>query len=336
VNEYDVSAPENMEGIFDAIGKAAKSVGKAVGGAASAVDKVYVSATPRWLRQGVGIVTGGTQAKLAFDTASALAQGQRIDRAFMGAVQNQVDAWKGAAPFIQLGLQVVPGIGQGASAAIGAGLALAEGKPITEAAIAAAKSALPGGPIAQKAMDVGLRMVSAAAAGKPLDVAVLEAARAQLPGGKLAQMAFDAGLALAQGKKLQDAGLSAAAHLVPKNALAQGAFEMTKNMLRGGGAPGAPAARRAPGAPAARARRSPIVVRPTAMRSALAARRQPPAGDRAPLMLAPPEMPAPPASPAPLVEPRARSALPIALGALALAGIAGGAWWWTQTKRSRG
>ena len=67
----------------------------------------------------------------------------------------------------------VPGIGTGVAAALGAANALAAGRPITEAVLAAARGALPGGAIAQAAFDVALNL----AKGKNIAEAALAAAR---------------------------------------------------------------------------------------------------------------------------------------------------------------
>jgi hypothetical protein len=102
-------------------------------------------------------------------------------------------------PYVQSVLSFVPGVGTGISAALGAAQALADGRPIDEAIVAAAKSAVPGGPLAQMAFDSAWGL----AHGRPIDSAVLGAMRAQLP-GPVAQRAFDTGLALAAAKSAQE------------------------------------------------------------------------------------------------------------------------------------
>jgi hypothetical protein len=57
------------------------------------------------------------------------------------------------APLPETWLSFVPGVGTGISAA----LALANGKRIPEAVIAAAKEAIPGGPLVRQAMDIGMK-----------------------------------------------------------------------------------------------------------------------------------------------------------------------------------
>ena len=117
---------------------------------------------------------------------------------------------KTAAPFIQIGLSFIPGIGTVASAALGAGIALAEGRPITDALIAAAKGAFPGGPLVVDAIETGIRTLVNVAQGDRIDVALLDASRGTIESrfGKAAVAAFDTTVALAQGKKIQDAAIA--------------------------------------------------------------------------------------------------------------------------------
>ena len=63
---------------------------------------------------------------------------------------------------VQVGVSFIPGIGEGLSAVIGAGLALAEGKSITDALIAAALSALPGGPLVAMAASIATEAIAGA------------------------------------------------------------------------------------------------------------------------------------------------------------------------------
>lgn len=102
-------------------------------------------------------------------------------------------------PYVQSVLSFVPGVGTGISAALGAAQALADGRPIDEAVIAGARSAIPGGPMAQMAFDAAWGL----AHGRPIDTSVLGALRERLPAG-LAQRAFDTGLALAAARSAQD------------------------------------------------------------------------------------------------------------------------------------
>lgn len=113
--------------------------------------------------------------------------------------------------FAAVAVSFVPGVGTGVAAALGAAEALASGKRITEAVMAAARSAIPGGAVAHAAFDFAAGL----AEGKKLTQAALETARARLPGGRAAQAAFDAGLALARGKKIQDAAVAAAGRALP-------------------------------------------------------------------------------------------------------------------------
>ena len=61
----------------------------------------------------------------------------------------------------------------------------------------------------------------------------LSALQAQLPGGPAAQAAFDAGLALAQGKKLQDAAFAAAGRVLPPSRFAADALSFARAVASG-------------------------------------------------------------------------------------------------------
>jgi hypothetical protein len=122
----------------------------------------------------------------------------------------------------------VPGIGTGVGAALGAADALANGQPITQALVAGVRGAIPGGAIAQAAFDTSVQLIQ----GKRLDQALLTAARNRLPPGP-AQAAFDTGLAIAQGKKLQDAALQGAGALLPPSAYSADLQTFARRALAG-------------------------------------------------------------------------------------------------------
>jgi hypothetical protein len=299
---------DDVDGFFDFVGKAVESI-----------DKAYVHATPRWFRKAMGAAVG--PAKMAWDAADNIAHGQRLDRALLDAGKNQVDIFKTAAPFAQIGLSFIPGVGQGISAAIGAGLALANGKPITEALIAGVKGAIPGGPLVQQAVDLGMKAAVDVASGKRWDEVALNAVRSRLPGGEAGKIAFDTGLALAQGKKLQDVGLAAAGRFVPNNPLAQGAFEMTKRALAG---------KPLEGAGAAAVARMATTARPTApgpVRRAAAPHYSAP-HSRMALAIQPPRAGA-------LAHAQGHTAA-VLLGVAAAAAAGGGALWWWKHSQAEG
>lgn len=204
-----------FEGFFDDIGHAISGAAKAVSHAVSDVGKAVggVAKGIANVAKDVGEAVGkAALAPVTFvaDVGDAVVHGERIDRALMHAAEHQAKIFKDVAGFAQIGLSFIPGIGQGISAAIGAGLALAEGKPITDALLAGVKGALPGGPLAAAAFDAAARAAIGVAEGKRIDEIALSAVRNNLPGGDAAKIAFDTGLALAQGKKLQDVALQAA------------------------------------------------------------------------------------------------------------------------------
>lgn len=184
---YCVGAEQSVGGLFSSIAHAVKSVAHAVthnpiAKAASSVTKLALKpltlttklATKALSKIPVlGGALGAASNLLAgpINVAEALAAGGRIDRVAMNALKSAVKDIKTVAPYAQMVLSMVPGIGSGLSAAIGAGLALASGMSITDAVLAGVKGALPGGPIAAAAFDVA----SAVASGKPIAQVALNA-----------------------------------------------------------------------------------------------------------------------------------------------------------------
>ena len=167
--------------------------------------------------------------RLVFDAGLAVGRGQNIARAMRQAAQAGISDVRERLRFAEMVAPFVPGLGSGVAAALGAANALAAGRPITEALIAAARSALPGGAITQTGFDVAMNL----ARGKNLSEAALSAARARLPGGPAARAAFDAAVALGKGKRLQDAAFSAAGRALPASPYAADALSFARRVAAG-------------------------------------------------------------------------------------------------------
>lgn len=187
--------------VAKAAGSVTKIVAKGAGGLGDLAGKIPVIGTP--LHAALDMVNS------PFRLADALAHGARVDRAVLSHFKQQIASTRTLAPYAQTVVSMVPGIGSGVSGAIAAASALAQGRPISEAAMAAVKGALPGGPLASAGFDLARKVAS----GQNVAASALSAARDQLP--KEARAAFDVGLALTQGKKMQDALVSAVANLTP-------------------------------------------------------------------------------------------------------------------------
>lgn len=145
----------------------------------------------------------------------ALAQGGRIDKVALNSLKSALKDVKAVAPYAQLVLSAVPGVGTGLSGAIGAGLALASGQNISDALIAGVRGALPGGPLAAAAFDVA----HAAMQGKPITQIALNA----IPISPAQKSALVQGLALAQGlasgKKVSQVLIDQATSALPPDVL---------------------------------------------------------------------------------------------------------------------
>lgn len=217
---------------------AVRSVGKTVAGGVSSVGKQLdkVPVVGKGLHAVYNVATG------PIELTAHLASGERIDHAVIGSMKGQLAAAKGIAPYAATVVSMVPGVGTGVSAAIGAASALASGKPITEALISAARNALPGGPLAQSAFDVvhaaasgkkitdialsaiplppeqkealrqGIEVAKDVAAGKRIDKILLNRVNDNmkfLPDG--VRQAAQVGMALGQGKNIQNSMMAAGA-----------------------------------------------------------------------------------------------------------------------------
>lgn len=129
----------------------------------------------------------------------SIANGDSLIEAAKAAQKAGIKSAKESLQYAQMVAPFVPGIGSGAAAALAAGGALAQGKPITDIMIKAARAAVPGGELALTAFDVGVSL----AKGKSVTAVALQAARDQVPGGRNGKMAFDAAVALSRGQSLQ-------------------------------------------------------------------------------------------------------------------------------------
>jgi hypothetical protein len=242
------------------LGKLIHSAGKAIGGVAktigkgvSAIDKVVpvsmiVSANPIGMafRAGLGAAQAAAEGRNVFqgairniagdpwtrfvvDTGMATARGENIVKAAQKAAQAGIGDVRKSLQFAAMVAPFIPGIGTGVAAALGAANALASGQPITEALIAAARTALPGGAIAQVAFDTAMNL----AKGKNVGEALLNSTRSMLPGGPAAQAAFDAAVTLAKGKSIQDAAFAAAGRILPPSPYAADALSFVKKVASG-------------------------------------------------------------------------------------------------------
>ena len=236
------------------VSRAAKSVGRAASTVARVVPfsqlavaasrAVPYSAAVRAVWGGVAaglegknIISGAVRAalpsalgKFAYEAGRSVLRGENLAQAAKKAANVGISEAREQLRFVQMVAPFIPGVGSGVAAALGAANALSEGKPITEALVAAALGALSGGAIAQTGFDVAINL----ARGKNLTAAALTAARNAHPGGPLARAAFDTAVALGgEGKRLQDAAMSAASGDLPGGPAARLGFDVAVGLARG-------------------------------------------------------------------------------------------------------
>lgn len=236
-----------------ALGKVAvapiKVASSTVGFAAQVVGKIPIIGTP--LKAVVNI------ANAPVSLANSIAKGDRIDKAVMNNLKQQLKDVKAVGPYAQMVLSVVPGVGTVAAGAIGAGIALAEGQPITKALVAGVKGSLPGGPVGQtlfsiseaavqgkplaqigiaalpipeeqkKAVTASLAFARDIAAGKRVDQALIKQAEKNLPADL--KKALSVSVAIAQGQAVQKAMLNAVGPEALNKLSSIGANAITKN-----------------------------------------------------------------------------------------------------------
>jgi hypothetical protein len=183
--KYDSGGILNAIGNF--VGNIVKTAGHAIGtvvhtiqNAAGEVGKVIAK---------IPIIGGAISAVFDFGYQSTMGivnlavavviEGQRIDQAIMSSLKKELQAFKAVAPYAQMVISVIPGIGQGVSAALSAGLALAEGQSISDVMKAGLIGALPGGPLVKAAITMGVETIQHVAKGERVDLATL----AQTAGG---------------------------------------------------------------------------------------------------------------------------------------------------------
>lgn len=143
---------------------------------------------------------------------SGVLNGQRIDKAVLGEIDRQVKTIREVAPLASSIVSLVPGVGTGVAAGIGAAGALISGQPIDQALLNAVKSAVPGGALGQAAFSIasagvqGQNVLQAAVGAIP--GTVLQGFPNALPNLKILQQA-------ASGIKLADSVVNSAMNAVP-------------------------------------------------------------------------------------------------------------------------
>jgi hypothetical protein len=135
----------------------------------------------------------------------AIAQGKRVDRALMDHLRDTLHDFKQVGPYVQSVISMVPGVGQGISAAMAAGLALANGQPIGEVLKAGAMGAIPGGPLVQAAVKTGVETMQHVVKGEKLSLTTLAKSASGMAAGAL-------GLPPAASNAIT-AGISTASHI---------------------------------------------------------------------------------------------------------------------------
>jgi hypothetical protein len=222
------------------VGNAVKTAGRAVG----KVDKSIADETGRIGKALTKVPVVGGLLHGLFDSMffvtfgpilipeEVLISGGRIDKVALQALKSQLRDFKETGAYAQMVCSFIPGVGSGIAAAIGCGLALANGQPLSQAILAGVEGALPGGPLARMALDVAVQSVTAAAEHKKFTwqliakegisaaasaIALPDSAKNALEG------AFTCGTELMQGRKLGSAMVDGACEALPISQTAKSA-----------------------------------------------------------------------------------------------------------------
>jgi hypothetical protein len=158
------------------VGKVVKPIQNAVGDVSKEVGKIPIIGG---LVQGVFDLTYMATMWPTELAISIVIDGKRIDNAVLDTLKREVQSVKEVAPYAQMVIAIVPGIGPGVSAALSAGLALAEGQPIEEILQAGLIGALPGGPLVKAAVTMSVETIRQVTSGQPINLTSL----AQTAGG---------------------------------------------------------------------------------------------------------------------------------------------------------
>lgn len=202
------------------IGHVTKPIQNAAGKVSKAIKKVPVVGAP--LSAVFDASYHGTFGMV--NATVSIAQGRRIDKALMEQLHDAVKDFKQVGPYAQMVISMVPGVGQGVSAAMSAGLALANGQPIAEALKAGALGAIPGGPLVQSAVRASVETIQHVAKGEKLNLANIAktaggAAAGALGMPKTASDALMTGIAttgnIVKGQPLDKALTDGAVHALP-------------------------------------------------------------------------------------------------------------------------
>lgn len=163
----------HAKGAIKFLGNAVKTVGKPFaivgeglqdidGAVSSVIKKIPVIGKPFAAAFDLGFTVG-------FGPAIAVGQiadGKRIDSAILDQFKQELQDVKEVAPYVEMVMSFIPGIGTGISAMLAAGVALASGQPISVAIDDSLVAAVPGGAIAKAAYNAGKGALNLALSGK--------------------------------------------------------------------------------------------------------------------------------------------------------------------------
>lgn len=147
------------------VGHATHALQSAGGAISGAIGKIPIVGAP--VHTVMSAAYSASMAPLQ-NTVDAAIHGKNIGKAALDTLHAEIHSVRDVAPYAKMAISLVPGVGTGVSAALGAGMALASGQPIDKALLAGAIDAMPGGAMAHAAASAAAHSVQAAARGEKL------------------------------------------------------------------------------------------------------------------------------------------------------------------------
>ena len=142
------------------VSNAVKTAGKPFHSAVSGLSKVTGAITKEVgkvplvgpaLHGTIGLTIGAP-----ISIADKVVSGKRIDKVALESLKDSLQNVREVGPYAQTIISIAPGVGPGVSGVIGAGLAISEGRTLTDSIKQGVLDSVPGGPIARGLAQAGL------------------------------------------------------------------------------------------------------------------------------------------------------------------------------------
>lgn len=141
-----------------------------------------------------------------YDATRQIVAGKPVKGVALELLKKETAEIKKVGPYAQSVVSLVPGVGTGTAAALAAGIAISDGAPLDQVALAAVKGAIPGGPLVQAAFSAA----QAAAEGQSVDQIAISALPVSPQVKQAITFTLEVAKDVAAGKRVDDAVLKRA------------------------------------------------------------------------------------------------------------------------------